>query len=98
MFRWYHKSLLTIVHLKGVLSDLDLGALERSLWNTRAWTLQEFFASQVIHFYTEDRKPYRPGENVYNHKDSPAVMVEMARVTGTDIHVLLSLCPGSDNV
>jgi len=96
MFQWYHKSSLTIIHLKGVLSDLD--GLERSLWNTRAWTLQEFFASQVIRFYTEDWKLYRPGENVYNHKDSPAIMAEMARATGTDIHILLSLRPGSDNV
>ena len=98
MFQWYHESSLTIVHLKGVWSDSELSALERSLWNTRAWTLQEFFASRVIRFYTEDWKPYRPGEKVYNHKDSPAIMAEMARATGTDIHVLLSLRPGSDNV
>ncbi|KAI9571736.1 hypothetical protein HD554DRAFT_2312047 [Boletus coccyginus] len=98
MFQWYHGSSLTIIHLKGVLSDSELlGALERSLWNTRAWTLQEFFASRVIRFYTEDWKPYLPGENVYNHKDSPAIMAEMARATGTDVDVLLSLRPGSDN-
>ncbi|KAI9571750.1 hypothetical protein HD554DRAFT_1817238 [Boletus coccyginus] len=96
MFRWYHESSLTIIHLKGVLSDLD--GLERSLWNTRAWTLQEFFASRVIRFYTEDWKPYRPDEKVYNHKDSPAIMAEMARATGTDAHILLSLRPGPDNV
>ncbi|KAI9571049.1 hypothetical protein HD554DRAFT_2238808 [Boletus coccyginus] len=70
MFQWYHKSSLTIIHLKGVLSDSEVGALEWSLWNTRAWTLQEFFASRVIRFYTEDWKPYRPGEKVYNHKES----------------------------
>ncbi|KAI9571739.1 hypothetical protein HD554DRAFT_1815308 [Boletus coccyginus] len=78
MFQWYHGSSLTIIHLKGVLSDSELlGALERSLWNTRAWTLQEFFASRVIRFYTEDWKPYLPGENVYNHKESSAIMAEM---------------------
>ena len=96
MFRWYHESSLTIIHLKGVLSDLD--GLERSLWNTRAWTLQEFFASRVIRFYTEDWKPYRPDEKVYNHKDSSPIMAEMAPATGTDVHVLLSLRPGPDNV
>ncbi|KAH0832421.1 hypothetical protein J3R83DRAFT_13461, partial [Lanmaoa asiatica] len=58
MFQWYHESSLTIIHLKGVLSDSELGALVESLWNTRAWTLQEFFASKVIRFYTEDWKPY----------------------------------------
>ncbi|KAH0826106.1 hypothetical protein J3R83DRAFT_5865, partial [Lanmaoa asiatica] len=98
MFQWYHESSLTIVHLKGVLSDLELGALERSLWNTRAWTLQEFFASRVIRFYTEDWKPYLPQENVYNHKDSAAIMGEMAAATGVDVRVLLSLRPGSENV
>jgi len=98
MFQWYHESSLTIVHLKGVLSDSELGALERCLWNTRAWTLQEFFASRVIRFYTEDWKPYLPDEGVYNHKDSSTIMAEMARANGTDTHVLVSLRPGSDNV
>jgi len=98
MFQWYHASSLTIIHLKGVRSDSELGALEMSLWNTRVWTLHEFFASKVVRFYTEDWKPYLPDENVYNHKESPAIMAEMARASGTDIHVLLSLRPGSDNV
>ncbi|KAI9455960.1 hypothetical protein HD554DRAFT_2317619 [Boletus coccyginus] len=82
----------------GVVSDSDLGALEWSLWNTRAWTLQEFFASRVVCFYTEDWKPYLPDESVYNHKELSAIMAEMARATGTDVDVLLSLRPGSDNV
>ncbi|KAH0826102.1 hypothetical protein J3R83DRAFT_5859, partial [Lanmaoa asiatica] len=98
MFQWYHESSLTIVRLKGVLSDSELGALERSIWNTRAWTLQEFFASKVIRFYTEDWKPYLPQENVYNHKDSAAIMGEMAAATGIDAQALLSLRPGSENV
>jgi len=98
MFQWYHESSLTIIHLKGVLSDSEVGALERSLWNTRAWTLQEFFASRVVRFYTEDWKPYLPDEKVYNHKESSVIMAEMARATGTDVDVLLSLRPGSDNV
>ncbi|KAH0829008.1 hypothetical protein J3R83DRAFT_2460, partial [Lanmaoa asiatica] len=98
MFQWYHDSSLTIVHLKGVLSDSELDALERSLWNTRAWTLQEFFASRVIRFYTEDWKPYLPWENVYNHKDSSTIMGEMAAANGIDVQALLSLRPGSENV
>ncbi|KAI9571008.1 hypothetical protein HD554DRAFT_235454 [Boletus coccyginus] len=98
MFQWYHQSSLTIIHLKGVLSDSEVGALEWSLWNTRAWTLQEFFASRVVRFYTEDWKPYLPDEKVYNHKESSVIMAEMARATGTDVDVLLSLRPGSDHV
>lgn len=98
MFQWYHESSLTVVHLKGVLSDSELGALEASLWNTRAWTLQEFFASKVIRFYTEDWKPYLPHEDTFNHKESPVIMQEMALATGIDVKELLSLRPGSENV
>jgi hypothetical protein len=98
MFQWYHESSLTVVHLKGVLSDSELGALEESLWNTRAWTLQEFFASKVIRFYTEDWKPYLPREDTFNHKECPVIMREMALATGIDAKELLSLRPGSENV
>ena len=67
MFQWYHEAALTIVHLNGVPSGSELGALERCLWNTRAWTLQKLFVSRVIRFYTEDWKPYLlPQEGVYN--------------------------------
>lgn len=98
MFQWYHESSLTVVHLKGVFSDSELGALEESLWNTRAWTLQEFFASKVIRFYTEDWKPYLPREEMFNHKESAVIMREMAHATGVEATELLSLRPGSDNV
>ena len=98
MFKWYHQAALTIVHLKDVPSDSDLSALERSFWNTRAWTLQEFFASRVIRFYTEDWKPYLPEESMYNHKDSSVIMGEMAAANGVDVQALLSLRPGSENV
>lgn len=98
MFQWYNESSLTIVHLKGVLSDLELGALVASLWNTRAWTLQEFFASKVIRFYTEDWKPYLPHEDTFNHKESPVIMREMALATGIDGMELLALRPGSEDV
>ena len=98
MFQWYHESSLTVVHLRGVLSDSELGALEESLWNTRAWTLQEFFASKVIRFYTEDWKPYLPQEVTFNHKESPVIMREMALATGIDAKELLTLRPGSENV
>ena len=98
MFKWYHQAALTIVHLKDVPSDSDLSALERSFWNTRAWTLQEFFASRVIRFYTEDWKPYLPEESMYNHKDSSVIMGEMAAANGVNVQALLSLRPGSENV
>lgn len=105
MYQWYHESSLTLVHLKGVPSleaesDLDafLDALVHCIWNTRAWTLQEYFASTVIRFYTEDWKPYLRDVDVSNDKLHPAVMRQMALATGVETQVLSSLHPGPDNV
>lgn len=106
MYQWYHESSLTLVHLKGVLSppevesDLDafLDALVHCIWNTRAWTLQEYFASTVIRFYTQDWKPYLRDINISNDKSHPAVMRQMVLVTGVEAQVLGSLRPGPDNV
>ncbi|KAF8124040.1 hypothetical protein EV363DRAFT_1178604, partial [Boletus edulis] len=38
MFRWYQGSTLVIVFLRGVRSSSQLGALVRSIWNTRCRT------------------------------------------------------------
>ena len=54
MFKWYEGSAMMIIFLCGVLSALQHGALAGSKWNTRGWTLQEYFAAKVICFYTED--------------------------------------------
>ncbi|KAH0831377.1 hypothetical protein J3R83DRAFT_14040 [Lanmaoa asiatica] len=43
-------------------------------------------------------EPYLPQEDVYNHKDSSAIMGEMAAANGVDVEVLSSLRPGSENV
>ena len=70
MFGWYHGSALTIVHLLGVLSDFqEPGDLWRSVWNTQAWTYQEYIAAKVVQFYTEDWKPYL-SLSIFNHKES----------------------------
>ncbi|KAG6374584.1 hypothetical protein JVT61DRAFT_3939 [Boletus reticuloceps] len=53
MFKWYQGSALVIVFLHGIRSTSQLGALVKSIWNTRAWTLQEYVAAKVVHFYTE---------------------------------------------
>ncbi|KAN0078203.1 hypothetical protein V8E55_010260 [Tylopilus felleus] len=58
MFRWYEGSALTVVFLFDVLSPSRRGALMRSIWNTRAWTFQEYHASKVVRFYTKDWKLY----------------------------------------
>lgn len=108
MYRWYSGSSLTIVHLKGVHAQLNmlLDILDELLkdfvecrWNKRAWTLQEYFASKVIHFYTEDWKPYLPitDAKLTNHKKHHAIQRGMKLVTGLDAVQLAALQPGSED-
>ena len=96
MFRWYRGASLTIVHLLGVLSESQVfGCLWRSIWNTRGWTYQEYVASEVIQFYTEDWKPYL-GLDIFNHKESPRILSEMERAMNFATQELATLCPGLD--
>ena len=96
MFRWYRGSALTIVHLLGVLSEFqEPGDLWRSIWNTRAWTYQEYVAAKVVQFYTEDWKPYL-GLTIFNHKESTMVLAEMERATNFASQELATLRPGLD--
>ena len=98
MFRWYRGSSLTIVHLLGVLSDSQkIGCLWRSIWNTRGWTYQEYLASKVVQFYTEDWKPYLGLEN-FNHKESPIILSEMEQAMNFATHELATLEPGLERV
>ena len=93
MFKWYQHSAMMIVFLRGVRSQSQRGALVKSIWNTRAWTLQEYVASKVIHFYTEDWTLYLDLE-LPNHKESPEVISEMEHATGVSAQQLRAMCPG----
>ncbi|KAF8417906.1 hypothetical protein L210DRAFT_3461695 [Boletus edulis BED1] len=97
MFKWYQGSAMMIVFLRGVRLSSSLGALARSLWNTRAWTLQEYIAAKVIHFYTEDWTPYQNLE-LLNHKESPEVIWEMEQATGVSAEELMALRPGLSSI
>ncbi|KAI9571804.1 hypothetical protein HD554DRAFT_1826569 [Boletus coccyginus] len=98
MFRWYHGSSLTIVHLLGVLSESEeIGCLWRSIWNTRGWTYQEYVASKVVQFYTEDWKPYL-GLDIFNHKESLIILSEMEQAMNFTTQRLATLEPGLDRV
>ena len=97
MFTWYHDSSLTLVFLRNVGKLAKPGDLRRSIWNTRAWTFQEYLASKAIRFYTEDWTPYL-NLDVFNHKDVPEIVSEMEQATGAGAHQLLTLRPGFDNI
>ena len=98
MFTWYRGSSLTIVYLRGVWSHSQQpGDLRRSIWNTRAWTYQEYVAAEVVQFYTEDWKPYL-GLEIFNHKEDPDIIREMQQAAGALTRELLVLHPGLDRV
>ena len=50
IFKWYEGSAVTIVLPRGV-PPAKCGDPVRSIWNTRAWTFQEYHTSKVIRFY-----------------------------------------------
>jgi hypothetical protein len=97
MFKWYEGSALTIVLLRGVRSPSKRGDLVGSIWNTRAWTFQEYHASKVVRFYTEDWKPYL-NLNILNHKESPEIISEMEEATGVSARALMALRPGLEDI
>ncbi|KAF8554772.1 TPR-like protein [Imleria badia] len=97
MFTWYRNSSLTIVFLRGVGKFAKPGDLQRSIWNTRAWTFQEYLASKVIQFYTEDWTPYL-NLDVFNHEDVPEIVSEMEQESWARMHGLRTLQSGYDNI
>ena len=97
MFGWYQGSALMIVFLRGVGSSSPPGALAGSIWNTRAWTLQEYIAAKNIRFYTEDWTLYRDLP-LSNHKEPPEVISEMEQATKVSAQQLRSLRPGLSNI
>ena len=94
MFKWYEGSTVTIVYLRDVRSS---GDLVKSVWNQRAWTFQEYHASKVVRFYTEDWTPYL-NLDIPNHKESPEIISEMEKATSISPQILTSLCPGLDDI
>ena len=62
----------------------------KSVWNTCGWTPQEYPASKIAHFYTEDWTLYL-NLQVPNHKKSPGVISEMEEATGVSAQQLMAL-------
>ncbi|KAG2336075.1 hypothetical protein BDR05DRAFT_1006190 [Suillus weaverae] len=100
MFRWYRGSALTIIYLSDVFNSA-LGALMKSLWLTRGWTLQELLAPRVILFYRRDWTVYaseeslKNGEVVPNHKNSDNICRVLEKATGIDVLNLRNFEPGT---
>ncbi|KAG2338713.1 hypothetical protein BDR05DRAFT_969007 [Suillus weaverae] len=83
MFVWYHHSALTIIYLSDVPPSSKSGALAKSVWNTRGWTVQEFIAPKIILFYQNNWTLYLD-DHTPNHKESFAIMQELKDATGID--------------
>ncbi|KAG0708661.1 hypothetical protein DFH29DRAFT_427152 [Suillus ampliporus] len=93
MFSWYHDSALTAVYLSDVPPSSEPGALAKSAWNTRGWTVPEFLAPKVIRFYQQDWSLYL-GDESPNHKESVKIMDELEDATGIDTRALAAFQPG----
>ena len=94
MCKWYEDSAATLVLLSGIDSPSVLGDLTKSLWMTRAWTLQELLAPNVIRFYDRHWKPYLD-ETRTNHKESPVIMQELATAINIASESIVTFIPGN---
>ncbi|KAG0694178.1 hypothetical protein DFH29DRAFT_336313 [Suillus ampliporus] len=93
MFAWYRHSALTAVYLSDVPPSSKPGALAKSAWNTRGWTVPEFLAPNVIRFYQQDWSLYLDDDSP-NHKESPKIMDELEEATGIEARALVAFQPG----
>ncbi|KAG1784615.1 heterokaryon incompatibility protein-domain-containing protein [Suillus plorans] len=93
MFSWYRQSSLTIIYLSDVPPLSKSGALAKSAWNTRGWTVPEFLAPKVLLFYQSDWTIYLDDPSS-NHKESVAIMQELGDATGIDSQALVAFRPG----
>ncbi|KAF8553290.1 hypothetical protein OG21DRAFT_1267989 [Imleria badia] len=97
MFQWYRGSTMTLVLLRDVSSPSRRGDLARSIWNTRAWTFQEYHASKVVRFYNKDWTLYM-NLDILNHKESPEIISEMEEATAVSAMSLMALQPGLEDI
>ncbi|KAI5982356.1 hypothetical protein EDC04DRAFT_1834113 [Pisolithus marmoratus] len=92
MYKWYADSAATLVFLAGVAHPSKLGDLTRSLWMSRAWTLQELLAPKVMILYDSEWKPYL-GNSGGNHKESPEIMQELADAIRISHRTIVAFSP-----
>lgn len=75
MYRWYANAPLCVAYLVGTINISDL---ERDVWFTRGWTLQELLAPKKLKFYN---KNWHPLTNIGNDKESPEIAAQIERAT-----------------
>ncbi|OAX39138.1 hypothetical protein K503DRAFT_109733 [Rhizopogon vinicolor AM-OR11-026] len=93
MFAWYRHAALTMIYLSDVPPSSIPGALAKSVWNKRGWTVQEFLAPKFVIFYQRDWTLYLNDPSL-NHKDSAAIMQELGDATGIHPLALVAFRPG----
>jgi hypothetical protein len=93
MFAWYRHSALTIIYLSDVSPSCKSGAMAKSIWNTRGWTLPEFLAPKSALFYQQDWSLYLD-DHTPNHKESVMIMQELEDATCIDARSLVAFRPG----
>jgi len=82
-----------MIYLSDVPPSSQSGAMARSIWITRGWTVQEFLAPRVVLFYQNDWTLYL-NDRTPNHKESPRIMRELEDATGINGHALTGFRPG----
>ncbi|KAH7924803.1 HET-domain-containing protein [Leucogyrophana mollusca] len=101
MFDWYRNSTITLIYLSDV-ADRSPGALRRSQWFFRGWTLQELLAPHVVLFYLSDWSLYvprsRPVLRGDNDKTNPELMQMLTIATGIHGQFLTDFKPGVDHL
>ncbi|KIK14572.1 hypothetical protein PISMIDRAFT_116749, partial [Pisolithus microcarpus 441] len=93
MYKWYTDSAATLVFLAGVAHPSKPRDITRSLWMTRAWTLQELLAPKVIFFYDSTWQPYL-GNTGTNHKKCPQIMQGLADAIKIPHGTIVTFSPG----
>ena len=94
MFRWYRLAHVCVVHLSDATS-ISFDELEKDVWFTRGWTLQELLAPTRMKFYG---KGWKELTDMDNDKDHDALMERVSRITNIPINDLRRFQPGTNRI
>ena len=94
MFRWYRFAHVCIVHLSDA-TTISFDELEKDVWFTRGWTLQELLAPKRMKFYGKD---WEELTDMDNDKDHNALMESVSRITTIPISDLRHFQPGTNHI